>query len=120
MEPLTVTIGVSPAAETKARMLHAVQGEDQGALISFASAELLWKVITPKRLAVLRALTGAGPVSIREIARRVGRDVKSIHGDIQALLKGGVLDHADDRRIVFPYDGIHVDSSCVPPDSSEN
>ena len=90
-------------------MLHAFQGEDQGALISFASAELLWKAITPKRLAVLRALTGAGPVAIREIARRVGRDVKSVHGDIQALLKAGVLDHADDGRIVFPYDEIHID-----------
>ena len=90
-------------------MLRAFQGEDQGALISFASAELLWKVITPKRLEVLRALTGAGPVAIREIARRVGRDVKSVHGDIQALLKAGVLDHADDGRIVFPYDEIHID-----------
>lgn len=41
----TVTIGVFPAAETEARMLHAIQGEDQGAFISFASAELLCKVI---------------------------------------------------------------------------
>ncbi len=105
----TVTIGVSSVEETKARMLNAFQGEDQGAFISFASAELLWKTITPKRLAVLRALTGAGPVAIREIARRVGRDVKSVHGDIQALLKGGIVDHPDDGRILFPYDEIHVD-----------
>jgi hypothetical protein len=24
-------------------------------------------------------------------------------------LKGGVLDHADDHRIRFPYDEIHID-----------
>lgn len=105
----TVTIGVSSVEETKARMLRAVQGEDQGAFISFASAALLWKAITPKRLEVLRAMAGAGTVAIREIARRVGRDVKSVHGDIQALLKAGVVDHADDGRILFPYDEIHVD-----------
>jgi predicted transcriptional regulator len=46
---------------------------------------------------------------IREVARRVGRDVKSVHGDIQALLKSGVLDRADDGGIVFPYNEVHVD-----------
>jgi predicted transcriptional regulator len=37
-------------------------------------------------------MTGAGPIAIREVARRVHRDVKSVHGDIQALLKAGVLE----------------------------
>lgn len=90
-------------------MLRAFEGERQGAFISFATAELLWKVITPKRWEVLRALTGAGPIAIREVARRVGRDIKSVHGDVQALLKAGVIDRADDGRILFPYDEIHVD-----------
>jgi predicted transcriptional regulator len=90
-------------------MLGAFKGEEQGAFISFVSAELLWKVITPKRWGVLRAMTGAGPLAIREVARRVGRDVKSVHGDVQALLKAGVLDRIDDGRILFPYDEVHVD-----------
>ena len=66
-------------------------------------------MITPKRWGVLRAMTGTGPLAIREVARRVGRDVKSVHGDVQALLKAGVLDRADDGRISFPYDEVHVD-----------
>jgi predicted transcriptional regulator len=104
-----VTIGVSSTEDTRTRMLSAFKGEEQGAFISFASAELLWKVITPKRWGVLRAMTGAGPLAIREVARRVGRDVKSVHGDIQALLRAGVLDRGDDGRILLPYDEIHVD-----------
>ncbi|MGH7074675.1 MAG: DNA-binding protein, partial [Stellaceae bacterium] len=88
----TVTIGISSAEDAKARMLGTFAGEEQGAFISFASAELLWKVVTPKRWEILRALTGAGPLALREIARRVGRDVKSVHGDVHALLKAGVLD----------------------------
>jgi predicted transcriptional regulator len=105
----TVTIGISSVEDTKARMRRAFQGKKQGAFISFATPELLWKVITPKRWEVLRAMTGAGPVAIREVARRVERDVKSVHGDVQALLKAGVLDRANDGRIVFPYDEVHVD-----------
>jgi predicted transcriptional regulator len=104
----TVTIGIASAGDTKARMLRALQHEEQGSFISFATVELLWKVITPKRWELLRRMTGAGPLSIRELARRVGRDIKSVHGDVQALLEAGVLDHAEDGRIVFPYDQIHV------------
>lgn len=104
-----VTIGISTVEDSKARALRAFRGEAQGAFISFATAELLWKVITPKRWDVLKAMTGAGPIAIREVARRVDRDVKSVHGDIHALLKAGVLDRAEDGRIVFPYDEIHVD-----------
>jgi predicted transcriptional regulator len=105
----TVTLGISSEADTKARMLGAFHGKEQGAFISFATAELLWRIITPKRWEVLKTMTGAGPVAIREVARRVGRDVKSVHGDVQALLKAGVLDRTDDGWIVFPYDEVHVD-----------
>ena len=105
----TVTIGVSSVDDSSARMVRAFRGETQGTFITFASAELLWKVITPKRWELLKMMTGAGPLAIREVARRVRRDVKSVHGDVQALLKAGVLDRAADRRVVFRYDQVHVD-----------
>lgn len=60
--------------------------EPQDSFISFASPALLWKMLTPKRWDILKALTGAGPVSIREIARRVQGNVKAVHGDVKALL----------------------------------
>jgi predicted transcriptional regulator len=104
-----VTIGIADADDTKSRMLRAFAGSAQGAFISFASVELLWKVITPKRWEMLRAMTGAGPVAIRELARRLGRDVKSVHGDVMALLKARVIERTEDGRIEFPYDEIHVD-----------
>lgn len=78
------------------------------ARISFATPELLWKVLTAKRWEVLKSLCGAGPVSIREAARRVGRDVKAVHADVTALLVAGVLDRTDDGRIEFPYDTVKV------------
>lgn len=47
-------------------------------------------------------------MSIREAARRVGRDVKAVHGDVTALLNAGVLRRTEDG-IEFPYDAVHVD-----------
>lgn len=82
---------------------------ERSARISFASPELLWKVLTAKRWELLKALCGAGPVSIREAARRVGRDVKAVHGDVTALLEAGVLHRAEGGGIVFPYEAVKVE-----------
>ena len=82
---------------------------ETSARISFASPELLWRVLTSKSLALLKALCGAGPVSIREAARRAGRDVKAVHGDATALLNAGVINRTDDGRIVFPYEAVKVE-----------
>ena len=76
---------------------------------SFATPELLWRVLTAKRWELLKALCGAGPVSIREASRRVGRDVKAVHSDVTALLKAGVLDRVEGGGIEFPYQAVKVE-----------
>jgi predicted transcriptional regulator len=43
-------------------------------------------------------MTGAGDMSIREASRRLGRDVKAVHGDVSALLKTGILHQTDDEN----------------------
>lgn len=107
----TVTLDVRSPADSMADFVHSWQtGKPQKtARISFASPELLWQVLTAKRWELLKALCGAGPVSIREAARRVGRDVKAVHGDVTALLNAGLLDRTDDGRIVFPFDAVKVE-----------
>jgi predicted transcriptional regulator len=77
--------------------------------IAFATPELLWKVLTAKRWELLKALCGAGPVSIREAARRVGRDVKAVHSDVSALLLAGVLRRTEEGRVEFPYQAVKVE-----------
>ena len=105
----TVTLSVASAEDARRRARAAFDGKARGAHISFASAELLWKVLTAKRWKLLKAMTGEGGMSIREAARRVGRDVKAVHGDIRAMLDAGMLDRTDDGRVIFPYDAVHVD-----------
>jgi predicted transcriptional regulator len=81
----------------------------KAARISFETAELLCKVLTARRWELLKALCGAGPISIREAARRVDRDVKTVHGDVTALLDAGVLDRTASGAIEFPYEAVRVD-----------
>jgi predicted transcriptional regulator len=104
-----VTLQVSKLAEVRRRARDAFRGRKQGSRISFASPELLFQLLTAKRWQLIRALTGAGPVTLREAARRVKRDVKAVHGDVHALLRAGVLQKTPDGLVVFPFDAIRVD-----------
>lgn len=104
----TVTLSVASRDDVTRRALAAFDGQVQGDHISFGSVDLLWRTLTKKRWELLRAMTGQGELTIREAARRVGRDVKAVHGDIHALLDAGVLRRTD-GGVVFPYDAVHVD-----------
>ena len=104
-----VTLTVAPRSELAARMDAALTGRRMAPQIAFASIDLLHKICTPKRLAILREMAGAGPLPVREVARRVGRDVKAVHRDMAALVKAGLLDRDEGGRMSFPYDGVRME-----------
>ncbi len=107
----TVVLEVRSPEESMANFVQSWKAgkPERSARIGFASPELLWQVLTVKRWELLKVLCGAGPISIREAARRVERDVKAVHSDITALLKAGVLDRAQGTGIVFPFDAVKVE-----------
>jgi predicted transcriptional regulator len=107
----TVTLDVRSPDEAAQDFVNAWKtGKAQRtARISFSTPELLWKVLTAKRWEILKAMCGAGPLTVREIARRVDRDVKSVHTDLTALLNAGVLDRAETGQVVFPYESVKVE-----------
>ena len=107
----TVTLDVRASTDPMADFVQAWKtGKAQkSARISFATPELLWKVLTAKRWELLKALCGAGPVSIREAARRVDRDVKAVHSDLTALLNAGVLNRTERGGVEFPFEAVKVE-----------
>jgi predicted transcriptional regulator len=107
----TVVLDVRSLQETLSDTASAMEDgrRESHDRISFASPELLWKLLTAKRWELLKVLCGAGPLSIRETARRAGRDVKAVHGDVTALLDAGILTRVDDGRVEFPYDAVKVE-----------
>ena len=109
IEMKIMTLEVATLKDVKRRARDAFKGRKQGARISFATPELLFQLMTAKRWELIRTMTGAGALTIREAARRVDRDVKGVHGDVHALLTAGVLRKTNNDLIVFPYDAIRVD-----------
>jgi predicted transcriptional regulator len=107
----TVILDVRSHKQVMADALAAVKAgrPARNARISFATPELLWRVLTAKRWEILKTLCGAGPVSIREVARRVGRDVKAVHSDVTALLSAGVIDRTESGQVEFPYEAVKVE-----------
>jgi predicted transcriptional regulator len=107
----TVTLDVRAPAEAMADFSKAWKTGKASKTdrISFASPELLWKVLTAKRWELLRALCGAGPVTVREASRLVGRDVKAVHTDLSALLCAGVLSRNESGQVEFPYEAVKVE-----------
>jgi predicted transcriptional regulator len=107
----TVTLDVRPPTEAMADFAQAWKtGKGSKAdRISFATPELLWKALTAKRWELLKALCGAGPVTVREAARRVSRDVKAVHAALSALLSAGVLSRTESGQVEFPYEAVKVE-----------
>jgi predicted transcriptional regulator len=107
----TVVLEVRSLRQTLADAAHAMKAGqgDRQARIAFATPELLWQVLTAKRWELLKAMCGAGAMSIREAARRVDRDVKAVHGDITALLDAGVLSRTPEGMVEFPFDAVKVE-----------
>ena len=104
-----VTLEVRARAKSNSRFISAMKGNSEGAFISFETPTLLFRILSGKRWDLLKIMAGAGPMTIREAARRASRDVKAVHSDIHALLKAGILVKTDDGKIIFPFDAVHVD-----------
>lgn len=94
-------------ARTRTALARAEAGRpvDAQPSYSFPSYDAMYRVLAPSRMAIVTTLAGQGPLSIREVARRVGRDVKAVHTDVTALIKAGVIDRTA-KGVEFPYDGM--------------
>lgn len=110
MNEKMLTIDVSNVDNIKLQMKAAFRGKaDATCRYSFASRADLLRTLSPNRWGLIEVLTGAGPMAVRELARRVGRDVKGVHTDAQTLVLCGLIDKTADGGVEFPYDAVHVD-----------
>jgi predicted transcriptional regulator len=60
--------------------------------LSFESWAGLTRVLTPRRLELLRHLRRHPAVSIAALARALGRDYKRVHADVEALAAASLID----------------------------
>ena len=83
-------------------------GEAAPALFTFSSPAQLFSVISPKRWALIEHLQHMGTMSIRGLARSLGRDVKRVHEDVIALIEWGLIERDGDGPVCVPFDVIHA------------
>jgi len=84
------------------------RGEAPVPTLNFLDYSDMHKILSPSRLAIIKILAGNGALSIREVARRLGRDVQAVHRDITMLANAGVIDKTQ-QGVSFPYEGLHFD-----------
>ena len=104
---LTIRLQQDWTAGLRAAGRKATAKTYQGEELTFAMPGQFFGHLTERRWDLIRAMQGQGVVSIREIARRVERDVKRVHEDVTALIDLGLLERAD-RGVICPFARIHV------------
>ncbi len=72
--------------------------------LTFESLPLLLANLTPARWTLLERLRAAGPLSINELARRLGRHYKNVHTDVTRLIELGLVERRTDRRVAVVWD----------------
>jgi predicted transcriptional regulator len=107
----TLIIGNQSEREIRERIVRSWKTEkaEKAARLDFVNLDDAWKILSDKRRAILQVMVGQGELTIREIARRVERDVRAVHSDVHVLLRCGVIDRTDDGRVVLPFKTIKFD-----------
>ncbi|XCN73637.1 MAG: transcriptional regulator [Candidatus Electrothrix aestuarii] len=104
-----LTLAVSSREETNRRFLQACEGKPQGNLLTFESPSLLFTLLTAERWDLLKMMTGAGAITVREAAEKVEKGIRAVQDDVDALLMAGILRKKNNDEIEFPFDAVHVD-----------
>lgn len=86
-------------------------GEEIPHVVNFQNPSDLRALLTDRRVELLRSVMTERPDSIRQLADRLDRDVKTVHTDLQILAKYDIV-HFEEagraKRPFVPYDSIEV------------
>lgn len=107
---LTITLQPDWKAALRAAARKAFEADSApGDRLNFESAAAFFGKLTEGRWAMIHALQGAGEVPVRELARRIGRDVKRVHEDASVLVALGLIERTERGGLLCSHDDIHVD-----------
>ena len=106
---LTITLQPDWRAALRAAGRSARAAAYQGEVLNFESPGQVFSRLSEKRWDIVRALQGQGELAVRELARRVGRDVKRVHEDVQALAELGLVERSESGGVLCPFAEVHID-----------
>jgi predicted transcriptional regulator len=93
----TLTIRIKPVGEAISEFRETFHAVEAGRRIVrregvyFTSIEAARNLLTPSRLALLRAIRAKRPRSMYELAKTLKRDFKNVQGDLRLLERYGLV-----------------------------
>ncbi|WP_435186960.1 hypothetical protein [Halobellus sp. EA9] len=120
--PSVLRVTVESFEEMREDTFDAVEavgdGEEQPAVVSFRTVGELRKILTDRRIELLRALmaTEGAAESISALAETLDRDYRTVHDDVSLLSDYGLLFLIEDgqsKRPFLPYERIRLDVEFV-------
>lgn len=106
---LTITLRPDWRAALRSAGKRALGRGYQGEVLNFESPGAFFGRLTERRWALVHALQGAGELAVRELARRVHRDMKRVHEDVQVLAELGLVERPESGGVVCPFSAVHID-----------
>ena len=73
-------------------------------VLSFDNLPLMLRTLSPARWALLQKLSAEGPLSIYELAKRLGRDYKNVHTDVTQMAAIRLIERQADATIAVPWE----------------
>jgi len=112
MNDIKVTVGGQIEEDAARRFVDAWHRADRGESfrerhLAFESWDALARVLTGKRMELLRYVHRHEVASIRALSKALGRDYSNVHADVQALTAAGLLE-ATDGGIRADYDALET------------
>jgi predicted transcriptional regulator len=112
MSKAKISVGGAFETEAARRFVEAWHSAERGETfrerhLAFESWDALSRVLTGKRMELLRYVRRHKVASVRALAKALGRDYSNVHADVQALLGAGLLD-ATDGGLQADYDAIET------------
>lgn len=112
MSNVKLTVGGAFEGEASHRFIDAWRRAEHGENfherhLSFESWEALARVLTGKRMELLRYVRRNNITSIRALAKALDRDYSNVHADVKALAGAGLLE-ATPRGVRADYDAIET------------
>lgn len=110
MSEVKITVGGSIEDDASRRFVDAWHRAERGESfrerhLAFESWDTLARVLTGKRMELLRYVRRHKVGSVRALAKALGRDYSNVHADVQALSAAGLLDSTED--------GLHADYDAI-------
>lgn len=112
MSRMKITVGGDFENEAARRFADAWHRAERGKSfrerhLAFESWDVLSRVLTSKRMELLRHVRRHKVGSVRALAKALGRDYSNVHADVQALIAAGLLE-ATDGGLRADYDAIET------------